>query len=64
MNLAIDLGNTALKWAVFEDKNLIFRGKFDYSNLKEDLNSLEKYQISSVAFSTVVQIPDDVKIFF
>ena len=64
MNLAIDLGNTALKWAVFEDKNLIFRGKFDYSNLKEDLSSLEKYQISSVAFSTVVQIPDDVKNFF
>lgn len=58
MNLVIDLGNTALKWAIFDDKNLIFRGKFDYSNLIEDLKSLEKFQISRVAYSSVIQVPD------
>jgi type III pantothenate kinase len=63
MNLAIDLGNTALKWAVFEDKNLIFRGKFDYLNLLEDLKSLEKFQISRVAYTTVIEVPEELKYF-
>jgi type III pantothenate kinase len=63
MNLAIDLGNTALKWAVFEGKNLIFRGKFGYSNLNEDLKSLEEFQISKVAYTTVIQVPEDLNNF-
>ena len=58
MNLAIDLGNTALKWAIFDDKNLIYRGKFDYSNLISDLSTLEKFQISKVAYSSVIQVPE------
>jgi type III pantothenate kinase len=64
MNLAIDLGNTAVKWAVFEDKNLIFRSKFDYSNLNEELKSIEKYQITNVAFSSVIQVPNELNNFF
>lgn len=63
MNLTIDLGNTALKWAVFEDKNLIFRGKFDYSNLNEDLKSLEEFQISKVAYTTVIHVPEELRNF-
>jgi type III pantothenate kinase len=63
MNLTIDLGNTALKWAIFEGKNLIFRGKFDYSNLNEDLKSLEEFQISKVAYTTVIQVPEELKNF-
>jgi type III pantothenate kinase len=64
MNLAIDLGNTALKWAVFEDKNLIFRGNFDYLNLKEDLKFFEKLPITNVAYSSVIQIPIELINFF
>jgi type III pantothenate kinase len=63
MNLAIDLGNTAMKWAVFEDKNLIFRGKFGYLNLLEDLKSLEKFQVSRVAYTTVIEVPKELKYF-
>jgi type III pantothenate kinase len=63
MNLAIDLGNTALKWAVFEDKNLIFRGNFGYLNLLEDLKSLEKFQIRRVAYTTVIEVPEELKYF-
>lgn len=63
MNLAIDLGNTALKWAVFEDKNLIFRGKFGYLNLLEDLKSLEKFQINKVAYTSVIEVPKELKSF-
>lgn len=58
MNLAIDLGNTALKWAIFDDKNLIYRGKFDYSNLNSDLSALEKFEIKNVAYSSVIQVPE------
>ena len=58
MNLAIDLGNTALKWAIFDDKNLIYRGKFDYSNLNADLLTLSKFQIKNVAYSSVIQVPE------
>jgi type III pantothenate kinase len=64
MNLAIDLGNTALKWAVFEDKNLIFRGKFDYLNLDDDLKSIEQFQIINVAYSSVIQLPIELNNFF
>ncbi len=64
MNLAIDLGNTALKWAVFKDKNLIFRGKFGYLNLLDDLKSLEKFKITKVAYTTVIQVPEELKSFF
>jgi type III pantothenate kinase len=64
MNLAIDLGNTALKWAVFEGKNLIFKGKFDYLNLEKDLKSIEKFQIINVAYSSVIQLPVELNNFF
>ena len=63
MNLAIDLGNTALKWAIFDDKNLIYRGKFDYSNLTSDLSTLDKFQISKVAYSSVIQVPNELNSF-
>jgi len=64
MNLAIDLGNTALKWAIFEGKNLIFKGKFDYLKLSEELKFFENFQITNIAFSNVVQLPIELINFF
>ncbi|MFN5346700.1 MAG: type III pantothenate kinase [Bacteroidota bacterium] len=64
MNLAIDLGNTTLKWGIFEDKNLIFRGKFDYLSLGEEIKFFKNFQITYVAYSSVVQIPIELTSFF
>lgn len=61
MNLVLDLGNTAFKWAIFDDKNLIFRGKLDYSNVVFEFPEWSKYDIKQVAVSTVIEIPYQLK---
>ena len=64
MNLVLDLGNTALKWAIFDDKNLIFRGKLDYSNVVYEFPEWSKYDIKQVAVSTVIEIQNQLKKIF
>jgi type III pantothenate kinase len=64
MNLVLDLGNTALKWAIFDDKNLIFRGKLDYSNVVYEFPEWSKYDIKQVAVSTEIEIQNQLKKIF
>ncbi|MFM7017010.1 MAG: type III pantothenate kinase [Bacteroidota bacterium] len=63
MNLIIDLGNTAVKWALFEVKNLIVKGKSSYSDLDKEIQNWLSYPILNVAISAVVEVPSSLNNF-
>lgn len=64
MNLAIDLGNTAAKWALFEGKNLIFKGKFQFSDCNEVIEMWRSKGVVNVAIASVIEIPEAITNFF
>jgi len=63
MNLIVDVGNTYVKFAVFNDADLIYKSSFklnafkkQYKSLKKDFPKLKKAIISSVGHLTIEQI--------
>ena len=45
MNLVIDIGNTQIKIAVFEDQNLVFKSAFNINTFKSEILALaESYK--------------------
>ena len=64
MNLIVDLGNTSLKWALFDGKNLIFKGNFDYSDFNVIINHWTQFKFERIAVATVIDLPPTLKSFF
>ncbi|WP_178983400.1 type III pantothenate kinase [Winogradskyella helgolandensis] len=63
MNLIVDVGNTYVKFAVFNDTDLIYKSSFklkefkiQYKTLKKEFPKLEKAIISSVGHLSVEQV--------
>ena len=61
MKLIIDIGNTAVKTALFEDKQLICSASFDECTLLNTLGFVAKYTISSAIISSVKVLNDEVE---
>ena len=61
MKLIIDIGNTAVKTALFEDKQLISSASFDNCTLLNTLGFVAKYTISSAIISSVKVLNDEVE---
>ena len=62
MIIAADLGNTALKLAVFDDNKLIVSQKFGYSDKNDIENFFQIYSADQLVFSSVTDIPDYFKL--
>lgn len=61
MNLVIDIGNTQIKIAVFEDQNLIFKNAFNIDDIQSNLESLStRYKINRVILSHVARLQPEV----
>ncbi|HZW63086.1 MAG TPA: type III pantothenate kinase [Flavobacteriaceae bacterium] len=60
MNLIIDVGNTTLKWAVFNENDLVFKTVTHKKVFKSTLNKLLKTfpEINSAILSTVGKLPE------
>tara|TARA_B100001750_G_scaffold236904_1_gene241366 strand:+ start:79 stop:810 length:732 start_codon:yes stop_codon:yes gene_type:complete len=55
MILTIDIGNTKIKYGVFEKNNLVFNDSFDdYDSFIKNINKLKKHNLKNVAISSVV----------
>lgn len=59
MNLVIDIGNTILKTAVFDDGVMIDHKILTYNTISEFSNILSKYEIERIGISNVRKIPED-----
>ena len=62
MNLAIDIGNTSIKYGVFSQNKLLTSGVVkdsDFSKLKEILAS---HKIVNIVYATVTEIPLELKV--
>jgi type III pantothenate kinase len=62
MNLAIDIGNTSIKYGVFSQNKLLTSGVVkdsDFSKLKEILAS---HKIVNIVYATVTEIPHELKV--
>lgn len=60
MNLIIDIGNTRIKVAVFEQDKLIFVSSFGVDSIQKEINLLiKKYKIKNTVISKVAEIPED-----
>jgi type III pantothenate kinase len=54
MNLVIDIGNTRVKTAVFQDDIILFNESYFHENFKERItNSIEKYAVKHTIVSSV-----------
>ena len=61
MKLIIDIGNTAVKTALFEGKQLISSASFDECTLLNTLGFVANYTISSAIISSVKVLNDEVE---
>lgn len=61
MNLVVDIGNTLLKYGVFEHGLLIAHGSCELSNWYEIKQLSPGFSINQVLVSTVVGVPADLK---
>ncbi|WP_397445804.1 type III pantothenate kinase [Polaribacter sp. R77954] len=58
MNLIIDVGNTKVKVAVFEENKMVFRHVFDKKNIILEFKKIiTKYKIEQAIISSVASIP-------
>lgn len=58
MIIAADLGNTALKLAVFDDNELIVSKKFEYSMQNDIENFFQSNSVDQLVYSTVRVVPE------
>ncbi len=61
MNLIIDQGNTQFKVGIFDEKSLIYNGRFDYDNARAFRSIAKQYQIDKIIISSVVDKILDLK---
>jgi type III pantothenate kinase len=61
MNLVLDLGNTALKWAIYDGKNLIVKGKFSYVEWSNKHIEWMEFDIQHVAIAAVIDLPNEIE---
>jgi len=59
MNLAIDIGNTSIKYGIFEGEELIRAASIVPSDLAEFNSDLKTYDIQRLVYSTVAGIPSE-----
>jgi type III pantothenate kinase len=56
MNLIIDIGNTKVKLAIFDNKKLIEKTETDYTKAKKEIKKfLKKYDLKNVIVSSVTK---------
>ncbi len=61
MNLAIDIGNTVIKLAIFSNNEIIFKKSFSDLNLQDIKSILEKYpKLNKAILSTVSKVKKDI----
>ncbi|MGB0916940.1 MAG: type III pantothenate kinase [Flavobacteriales bacterium] len=63
MNLAIDIGNSRIKWARFEKREVIESGMTPESDLKALQSLIEFHDSDSLTISSVVHLDDDFSAF-
>ena len=66
MNLVLDVGNTKIKYALFNDSEMIIQGLMDWNNYQHQIDEilLKNKNTLSVSISTVVEFNDDVNAYF
>ena len=55
MNLAIDIGNTAVKWATFEGQTLVESGKWKVENGKWDVENIDQALVCASGDSKILE---------
>ena len=58
MHLAIDIGNTRIKWAQFNDTELVASGNLHHSELDEFNALLSNYDGDDISLCSVVELPE------
>ena len=58
MNLVVDIGNSLIKYGVFENGRKLAHGGFSAVDWQENLASVRPYSIDKVLVSTVAGVPD------
>lgn len=66
MNLVLDVGNTKIKWALFDVDKLLSNSFFNYDDYQQAIDEiiLLNKNINSISISSVVDFDDAVKVYF
>lgn len=66
MNLVLDVGNTKIKWALFDVDKLLSNGFFNYDDYQNNIDQIlsSNQNINSITISSVVDFCDNIKVYF